>query len=83
MHGGVPEDEDEEHEKHAEGGHIVHGLHQHHQLPLQSWHETNQLQHAHQPESPEYRQTAALLTHDLPYAVYKEDTGEQANLDFC
>lgn len=24
----LPEDEDEEHEQHAEGGHVVHGLHE-------------------------------------------------------
>lgn len=53
----VPEDKDEEHEKHAERGHIVHGLHQDHQLAAQSWHEADQLQHAKQPECSEHRQT--------------------------
>jgi len=38
-----PKDEDEEHQQHAEGGHIVHGLHQYHQLPAQSREEPHQL----------------------------------------
>ena len=51
-----PEDEDEEHKQHAEGGHVVHGLHEHHELPLQRRQEAHQLQHPHQAEGPQHRQ---------------------------
>lgn len=46
----VPEDEDEEHEQHAEGGYIVHCLHQDHELATEGRHEAHQFQHAEQPK---------------------------------
>ncbi len=51
----LPENEYEKHKQHAEGGNIVHGLHQDHQLPLQGRHEADQLQHPHEPEGPQHR----------------------------
>lgn len=42
---GIPEGEDEEHQQHAECGHIIHGLHQHYQLSPQGGQEPDQLQH--------------------------------------
>ncbi len=46
--GWIPESEDEEHQQHAERGHIVHGLHQDHQLSPQGRQEANQLQYPQQ-----------------------------------
>lgn len=46
----VPEDKDEEHEQHAEGGYVVHCLHQDHQLATEGRHETHQFQHPEQPK---------------------------------
>lgn len=70
-----PEDEDEEHEQHAERGHVVHGLHEHHQLPPQGWHEAHQLQDSEQPESPEHGQAAVGLAHDLAHAEERSRPG--------
>lgn len=39
------------------GGHVVHGLHEHHELPLQRQ-QAHQLQHPHQAEGPQHRQAA-------------------------
>lgn len=47
----IPEDKDEEHEQHAEGGYVVHCLHQDHQLATEGRHETHQFQHPEQPKS--------------------------------
>lgn len=47
----VPEDKDEEHEQHAEGGNVVHCLHQDYQLATEGRHETHQFQHPEQPKS--------------------------------
>lgn len=62
----VPEDKDEEHEQHAEGGNVVHCLHEDHQLATQGGHEAHQLQHPEQPESSEHGKTAVRLPDDLP-----------------
>lgn len=49
-----PKYEDEEHQQHAEGGHVVHGLHEDDKLPLQGRHEAHQLQNPHEPEGPQH-----------------------------
>lgn len=63
-----PKDEDEEHQQHAEGGHVVHGFHEDDELALEGRHEADQLQHPHQPKGPQDREAPALLAHDLPHA---------------
>ena len=52
----------------AEGGHVVHGLHEHHQLAPQCGHEAHQLEHPQQPEGAQHRQPAVRLPDDLPHA---------------
>lgn len=63
-----PKYEDEEHQQHAEGGHVVHGLHEDDELALEGGHEAHQLQHSHEPKGPQDREAPALLAHDLPHA---------------
>lgn len=70
-----PEDEDEEHKEHAEGGHVVHSLHQHHELAAQCGHETHQLQHPQETESPQHREAPVRLADDLPDAMAQRGTG--------
>lgn len=64
----APEDEDEEHEQHAESGHVVHRLHQDHQLPPERGHEAHQLDNPQQAEGPQHRQAAVCLADDLAHA---------------
>lgn len=63
-----PKDEDEEHQQHAECGHVVHGLHEDYKLALEGWHEADQLQNSHEPKGPQDREPPALLAHYLPHA---------------
>lgn len=63
-----PKDEDEEHQQHAERGHVVHGLHEDYELALEGWHEADQLQNSHEPKGPQDRETPTLLAHYLPHA---------------
>lgn len=70
-----PEYKDEEHEKHAEGGYIVHSLHQHHKLAAQRGHETHQLQHPQETERPQHREASVCLADDLPDATAQKGTG--------
>lgn len=65
----VPEDKDEEHEQHAEGGYVVHCLHQDHQLAAEGRHETHQFQHPEQPKSSQHGQASIWLADDLPDAA--------------
>lgn len=67
-----PEGEDEEHEQHTEGGHIIHCLHQDHQLSPQSWQKAHQLEHTQETKSPEHGKTPISLSDNLPYA--RKDT---------
>lgn len=68
-----PEDEDEEHQQHAERGHVVHGLHEDYELALEGWHEADQLQNSHEPKGPQDREPPALLAHYLPHAEGEEE----------
>lgn len=70
-----PEYKDEKHEKHAEGGYVVHRLHQHHKLAAQRGHETHQLQHPQETESPQHREAPVRLADDLPDAEAQRGTG--------
>ena len=70
-----PEYKDEEHEEHAEGGYVVHSLHQHHKLAAQRRHETHQLQHPQEAESPQHREASIRLANDLPDAMAQRGTG--------
>ena len=63
----IPESEDEEHQQHAEGGHVVHGLHQHHQLSPQGGQEADQLQNPQQTKCPQDGQPPVCLTDYLPH----------------
>lgn len=63
----LPEDEDKQHKQHAEGGHIVHRLHQNHKLPPQRRHESHQLNDPQKPECPQHRQTTVCLANDLTH----------------
>lgn len=74
-----PKDEDEEHQQHAEGGHIVHGLHEDDELALQCWHEADQLQHPHETKGAQDREPPALLAHNLPHA--EEDKKMSMQID--
>lgn len=65
----TPESEDEKHEQHAERGHVVHGLHQHHQLSPQGGQEADQLQDPQQAKSSQDGQAAVRLADDLPNAA--------------
>jgi len=76
LHPLVPEDKDEEHQQHAEGGHVVHCLHQDHQLATEGGHETHQFQHPQQPKSAEHREASVRLPNDLPDAAGTPE-GEQ------
>lgn len=71
-----PEYKDEEHEEHAEGSYIVHSLHQHHKLAAQCGHETHQLQHPQETESPQHREPPICLADDLPDAMAPRGTRE-------
>lgn len=64
-----PKDEDEEHQQHAECGHVVHGLHEDYKLALEGWHEADQLQNPHETKGPQDREPTTLLAHDLPHAT--------------
>lgn len=68
-----PKDEDEEHQQHAEGGHVVHGLHEDYELALEGWHEADQLQNSHEPKGPQDREPPALLAHYLPHAEAEKE----------
>lgn len=74
-----PENEDEKHEKHAEGGYVVHSLHQHHELAAQCRHETNQFQHTQETECPQHWEAPIRLTNDLPDAMAKKGPGSKRN----
>lgn len=63
----APESEDEKHQQHAEGGHIVHGLHQHHQLSPQGGQEAYKLEHPQQTKRPQDRQPAIRIANYLPH----------------
>ena len=63
-----PKDENEEHQQHAERGHVVHGLHEDYELALEGRHEADQLQNSHEPKGPQDREPPTLLAHYLPHA---------------
>lgn len=67
--GDVPEYEYEQHQQHAERGHVVHGLHQHYKLPPQGRKEPDQLQNSQQTEGAQHRQASLSLHPNLPHAV--------------
>lgn len=50
----IPEYKYKEHQQHAECGHVVHSLYQHHELPPQGRKEPDQLQNPQQAEGSQY-----------------------------
>ncbi len=65
----APECEDEKHEQHTECSHIVHGLHQDHQLSAQSREEAHQFEHTQETKRPQHWKTPIRLPYDLPHTV--------------
>lgn len=72
-----PEGEDKKHQQHAEGGHIIHCLHQDHQLSPQSRQEAHQLEHTQEPKGPEHGKTSISLSNNLPYTSKDTHTPSQ------
>lgn len=63
----IPEYEYKKHQQHAKCGHIVHSLHQHHQLPPKCRKEPDQLQNPQQAKGAQHRQPSLGLNHNLPH----------------
>ena len=69
-----PEYENEEHQEHAERGHIVHGSHEYEQLATQCRQEAHKLEYAKQAKCTQHGQSTSFLPHNLPHAATEVKT---------